>query len=261
MDGPRLPGITSPEEFLGFEIGADYHLATYEQLMAYWERLDQESDRLVVRSLGETAEGRPQLQAIITSPENHADLDRYREISARLAKAEGVSEEEARQLAAEGKAVVWIDGGLHATEVLGAHQLMQLVYDMASLDDPETRRFLDDVILLATHANPDGQALVSNWYMREQDPEARSTRGIPVLYEKYAGHDNNRDFYMVNLPETRNMNRVLYTEWYPQIVYNHHQTGPIPSRIFIPPFKDPMNPNIPPLVMRGINLVGSAMGL
>lgn len=258
VEGPRLDGITTPEAFLGFEIGADYHLATYEQFMEYWELLAEESDRMALRSIGETEFGRPQLQAILTSPENHADLDRYRDISARLARARG-DEAEARRLAEEGKTVIWIDGGLHATELLGAQQLMQLVYDMVSLDDDETRRFLDDIILLATHANPDGHALVANWYMRNPEPTARSSAGVPDLYQKYAGHDNNRDFYMGNLAETRNMNRVMYTEWYPQIVYNHHQTGPAGTVMFAPPFRDPMNHYLDPMLKTSLDQVGSAM--
>ncbi|HSM03755.1 MAG TPA: M14 metallopeptidase family protein [Longimicrobiales bacterium] len=258
VDGPRNAAITTPEAFLGFELGADYHLATYQQLMDYWEVLDQESDRMTLRSIGETQQGRPHFQAIITAPENHANLDRYREISSTLARAR-VGADQARALAAEGKAVIWIDGGLHATEVLGAQQLMQLVYDMVSLEDPETLRFLDDVVLLATHANPDGHALVANWYMRSDDPMQRSSQGVPELYQEYAGHDNNRDFYMANLDETRNMNRVMYTEWYPQIVYNHHQTGPAGTIMFAPPFRDPMNHYLDPLLKTSLDQVGSAM--
>jgi hypothetical protein len=136
---------------------------------------------------------------------------------------------------------------------------MRLVYDMVSLTDEETTRLLDDVVLLATHANPDGHALVVDWYMRHDDPMERSTGGVPVLYEKYAGHDNNRDFFMVNLPETRNMNRVAYTEWYPQIVYNHHQTGPQGTVMFAPPFRGPPNHNLDPLILTSLDQVGSAM--
>lgn len=259
VDGPRRSDVTTPEAFLGFEIGADYQLATYQQLMDYWALLAEESDRMVLRSIGDSEFGRPQLQAIITSPANHGNLDRYREISARLARVRGVDEAEARRLAAEGKAVIWIDGGLHATEVLGAQQLMQLVYDMVSLDDPETLRFLDDVVLLATHANPDGHDLVADWYMRHEDPLERTTSGVPDLYQKYAGHDNNRDFYMANLAETQNMNRVMYTEWYPQIVYNHHQTGPAGTVMFAPPFRDPMNHFLDPMLKTSLDQVGSAM--
>ncbi|MBW3533655.1 MAG: peptidase [Gemmatimonadetes bacterium] len=255
----RLPGITTPVAEFGFELGADYHLANYQQLMGYWTRLSRESDRMVLDTIGTTEEGRPQLMAIITSPENHRNLDRYRDIAARLAKAEGVSEIEAQRLASEGKAVIWIDGGLHATELLGAQQLMQLVYDMTSLTDAETLRFLDDVILLAIHANPDGHDLTADWYMRNPEPTARSSGALPVLYEKYAGHDNNRDFYMANLAETQNMNRVAYTEWFPQIMYNHHQSGPAGTVMFSPPFRDPPNYNIHPLVLTNLEQVGGHM--
>jgi hypothetical protein len=251
--------VTTPNEQFGFNIGDDYHLATYTQLEAYWRTLAQESPRMVLEEIGRTAEGRPQLMAIITSPENHAQLDRYRGIARRLALAEGVSDDEARALAREGKAVVWIDGGLHATEVLGAHQLMELVYQMVSRTDEETMRFLDDVILLAVHANPDGMELVSDWYMRNPVPEERSTSGLPRLYQHYVGHDNNRDFYMSNQPETENMNRVMYREWFPQIVYNHHQTGPAGTVMFAPPFRDPFNYNYDPLLPLGIEMVGAAM--
>ena len=131
--------------------------------------------------MGRTAGGRPQLMAIITSPQNHRNLDRYKNIARRLALAEGLTDEEARRLAADGKAVVWIDGGLHATEVLGAHQLMETVYQLVSLPDAETMRFLDDVIILAVHANPHGMELVSNWYIRNTEPTERTSGGIPRL--------------------------------------------------------------------------------
>ncbi len=251
--------VTTPEEQFGFQIGADYQLINYQQLVEYWKKLANESDRMVLDTIGYTEEGRPQLQAIISSPENIRNLDHYREISRRMAKAEGVTEAEAEQLAKEGKAVVWIDGGLHATEVVGAHQLMELVYRLNDYTDPETTRILNDVIVLATQVNPDGQDLVSNWYMREPDPLKRSTSNIPVLYNKYAGHDNNRDFYMSALEETTNINRSLYRVWFPQIVYNHHQTGPAGAVIFAPPFRDPPNHFLDPLILMGLDQVGSAM--
>ena len=251
--------VTSPEEQFGFEIGTDYELINYEQLHEYWIKLAGESDRMVLDTLGLTEEGRPHIQAIITSPDNHRNIDRYREISRRMAKAEEVSPSEALELAEEGKAIVWIDGGLHATEVLGAHQLTELVYRMNTNSDAETLRILDDVILLATHANPDGQSLVSNWYMRHEDELERSTAGVPVLYNKYAGHDNNRDFYMAALAESQNMNTSVYRVWYPQIVYNHHQTGPAGTVMFAPPFRDPPNHYLDPLIMTGLDQVGSAM--
>ena len=250
---------TSPTEQFGHEIGADYVLFNYTQLYDYWHVLADESERITVHDFGLTSEGRPQIMAIITSPENHRQIERYQEIAARLAHAEGVTEAEARELSQTGKAVVWIDGGLHATEVLGAQQLTELVYRMVTRDDAETLRILDDVILLAVHANPDGHELVADWYMRHDDPLERTTSGVPVLYNKYAGHDNNRDFYMSELAETTNMNRVMYREWFPQIVYNHHQTGPEGAIMFAPPFRDPPNHNLDPLIITSLDAVGAAM--
>ncbi len=255
--------VTTPEQEFGHMVGADYHLVNYAQLQAYWQKLATESDRMVLDTIGYSEEGRPQLMAILTSSENHQNLSRYKEIARRMALADGVSEAEARQLAEEGKAVVWIDGGLHATEVLGAQQLLELVYRLVSATDPETLRLLDDLIVLAVHCNPDGMDLVSDWYHRNDGsgvaPEDRSTSGIPVLYHHYAGHDNNRDFYMANLEETTNMLRVQYREWFPQIIYNHHQTGPQGTIMFAPPFRDPPNHFLDPLIMTSLEQVGTAM--
>jgi hypothetical protein len=250
--------ITSPKEFFGHNIGDDYWLATYDQFIDYWKKIDAESDRMQVLEIGKSAEGRPQLMAIVTSPENFKKLARYKEIAQKLAHAEGLTESDARALAKEGKAVVWIDGGLHATEVLGAAQLMETSYQLVTRNDDETRRILDDDIILLVHANPDGMQLVSSWYMREQDPTKRNMN-IPRLYQKYVGHDNNRDFYMSNQPESQNMNHVLYWEWFPQIMYNHHQTGPVGTVMFAPPFRDPFNYNYDPLVPMELDLVGAAM--
>ncbi len=251
--------VTSPREEFGFDIGADYHLVNYTQLEAYWQKLARESDRMVLREMGKTAEGRTQWVAILSAPENLKNLERYRQIAQRLALAQGLTDDEARQLAEEGKAVVWIDGGLHATEVLGSQQLIETVYELASRADPETERILRDVIVLAVPANPDGLQLVADWYNREPVPEKRSTAGVPRLYQKYIGHDNNRDFYLSSQPETKNMNRLMYRTWYPEIMYNHHQTGPVGTVIFSPPFRDPFNYNLDPMVVEGIDLVAAAM--
>src|SRR5450755_2479599 len=251
--------ITTPHEALGFDIGDDYHLANYTQLTAWWQKLAAEADRMKLVEIGKSEEGRPQWMAILTSPENHKHLARYKEIARKLALAEGLTNDQARTLAHEGKAVVWIDGGLHASEVLGAHQLMELVYQMVSRNDPETLRILNDVIILATHANPDGMELVSNWYMRQAEPSKRSLQNIPRLWQKYIGHDNNRDFYMSNMQESTNINRQLFDEWFPQIMYNHHQTGPVGAVMFAPPFRDPFNYNFDPLIPPLIEMVGSAM--
>jgi hypothetical protein len=255
----QAPKITTPKEALGFDVGDDYQLASYTQLSDWWKKLAAQSDRMKLVDIGQTEEGRSQYMAIITSPENFKMLNRYKEITRRLALAEGLTDDQARALAHEGKAVVWIDGGLHASEVLGAQQLLELVYEMVTRNDPETMRILNDVILLAVAANPDGMELVSSWYMREPDPARRRMSGLPRLYAKYIGHDNNRDFYMSNMKETTNMNHQLYHEWFPQIVYNHHQAGPAGTVLFAPPFRDPFNYNFDPLSMMELNLVSAAM--
>jgi len=251
--------ITSPFSFFGFQIGADYHLTNYTDALDYWKLLDKESDRILLEEIGMTAEGRPQFMAIVSSPGNLQNLDYYRDISEKLALAKGLNDEQARELASKGKSVIWIDGGLHATEVAGSHQLIETVYRMVSYNDDETMRILDDVILLAVFANPDGLELVGNWYMRKENPSERNTRDLPRLYQKYVGHDNNRDSYMVSQPETENMSRIMYRRWFPQIMYNHHQSGPNGMVVFVPPFRDPPNYNFDPLLVTGIQSVGLAM--
>src|ERR1700682_6126251 len=223
VTGSTQVRITSPRTQFGHNIGDDYFLVNYTQMIEYWHKLDRESDRMKMVRVGTSAEGRPMWMAIITSPENQKKLPRYQEISRRLALAENLTDALARALATEGKAVVWIDGGLHATEVLGAQQLIQMVYELVSRSDAETLRFLRDDIILCVPANPDGQDLVSDWYMREADTLKRTTSRLPRLYHKYAGHDNNRDAYMASQPETQAMDSILFRAWYPQIMYNHHQ--------------------------------------
>jgi hypothetical protein len=257
--GPAIAQtVTSPKQHFGFNIGDDYHLATYDQFQAYWQKIDKESPRLQVVEIGKTEEGRPHLAAIITAPENFAKIDRYKQISQQLHRARGLTDQQARALAKEGKAVVWIDGGLHATEVVGPHQLIETVYQLASRTDEETTRILRDVIVVAVHANPDGMQMVSKCYMQNANPQDRRTCS-PRLYEKYAGHDNNRDFYMSNVKESQNMNKFMYWEWLPQIMYNHHQTGPAGTVIFVPPFRDPFNHNLDPMIVTGLDMVGAAM--
>jgi hypothetical protein len=251
--------VTSPKAFFGFNLGDDYCLANYKQFTAYFKKLESESDRFRTVKIGLTEEGREQLMGIVTAPANHEKIAHYQAIARKLALAEGISPAEARKLALEGKAVVWIDGGLHASETLCAQALMETVYQLLSADDAETRRFLDDVIVLFVHANPDGMDLVADWYMKEADPRKRTLTGLPRLYQKYIGHDNNRDFYANTQAETQNMNRVMYRQWFPQIMYNHHQAGPPGTVMFIPPFRDPYNYRIDPLVMNGIDAVGAAI--
>src|SRR5215207_5885629 len=256
--GAAAQTVTTPKQHFGFSIGDDYNLATYDQFIGYWQKIDKESNKVQVMEIGKTEEGRPHLAAIVTAPENFAKIDRYKQIAQQLHRARGVTEAQARALAKEGKAVVWIDGGLHATEVVGAHQLIETVYQLVSRTDEETSRILRDVIVIAVHANPDGMQMVSKCYMQNADPAQRRTCS-PRLYNKYAGHDNNRDFYMSNTKESQNLNKLMYWEWNPQIMYNHHQTGPPGTVIFSPPFRDPFNYNFDPMIVTGLDMVGAAM--
>ncbi|WP_199417191.1 M14 family metallopeptidase [Chitinophaga silvatica] len=249
--------VPTPKEHFGFNIGDDYKLANYTQTEAYFKKLAA-SDRTKLVDIGLTEEGRHQYMLIISSPENIKKLDQYKNISQQLARAEGISETQAHSLSETGKAVVWIDGGLHATEVVGTHQLIETMWQLVSRNDAETMRILDNVIILCAHANPDGQELVSDWYMRDTDT-AKRNMSIPRLYEKYVGHDNNRDFYMMNMKESQNISNQLFVEWLPQIMYNHHQRGPAGSVLAGPPYRDPFNYVYDPLIVTSIDAVGAAM--
>lgn len=251
--------ITDPVTVLKTKPGSDYFLANYKQVTEWLQRVAQESDRMKLVSIGKTAEGREQYMAIISSPENIRNIDKYRGISQQLALAKGLTDDQAKALAADGKAVVWIDAGLHATEVVNAQSHVQLIHEMLTGTDAETMRILNDTVGLYVFANPDGLDLVANWYMRPTDKTKRNTNSIPVLYQKYIGHDNNRDSYASTQPETTNLNRAAYREWFPQILYNQHQTGPVGTVVFIPPFRDPYNFNNEPLVINQTDAVGTAM--
>jgi hypothetical protein len=249
--------ITPPEEFLGFKVGADFHLATYEQALGYIELLDGETPRLKVFDMGPTSFERRQKYAVISSEENMAKLDDYKEICRKLSLARGVSEEEARRMAGGGKAIVWIDGGLHAREVVGSHANIQLAYDLVSAEDPLSQQIRDNVILVLVWTNPDGMTLIADWYNKNVGTEYEMS-ALPVLYQKYAGHDNNRESHIANLQETRNTHKLVNHEWFPVLYYNQHQTGPFPARIWISPTAEPANPNVHPLVRRYENFLGTA---
>jgi len=251
--------IPTPKEFFGFNIGDNYMLANYSQTEAYLKKLAAASDRCKYTVIGKTEEGRDEFMLVISSPENLKNLDHYKSISQQLAHAENLTDAQAHHLAREGKTIIWIDGGLHATEVAATQQLIETAYQLLSRNDSETIDILDKVILLLTHVNPDGMELVSDWYMRNPVPEDRSLEHVPRLYEKYAGHDNNRDFYMLNLKETQNIARQLFVEWIPQIMYNHHQAGPPGSILAGPPYRDPFNYVFDPLVMTSLDALGAAM--
>jgi hypothetical protein len=249
--------VTTPKEFFGHNIGDDYWLPNYTQFLAYWQKIAKQSPRAHLDTIGLTAEGRPQLSMVVSSPENIRNLAHYKDIAKKLAYAE-ISDAEAHALAKEGKAIMWIDGGLHASEVLGANQLIETNYQFLTMNDEETLRILKDVIIVFVHANPDGMELIANWYNQEPDPKKKNMN-VPRLYQKYIGHDDNRDFYMSNQNETTNMNKRMYLEWYPQIVYNHHQTGPAGAVMFAPPFRDPANYFFHPSMITGLDMVGAAI--
>lgn len=260
LSGPAYAqNIPSPEEILGFKVGADYHLATYEQALLYFRALDKASPMMDVFTMGKTSMGKEMICALVSSEENMRHLDRYKEISKKLALAEEITAEEARRLSEEGKAIVWIDGGLHADEVAGAQQMLQLAYDVLASNDPDTRRIRENVILILVFTNPDGMQLVADWY-HSNIGSPYEVSPMPWLFTKYTGNCNNRDSYMNNMVETQNITRVLNKEWFPQILLNHHQRAPFPARIWIPPNSEPHNPNVHPLVIRGKNLLGAAMG-
>jgi hypothetical protein len=250
--------IPSPKSHFGFNIGDDYKLANYSQAEAYFKKLAGISNRVILSSIGETEENRRQYIMVISSPANLKKITSYKEISQKLARAEGLTDEAAKKLSLEGKPIVWIDGGLHATEMVATQQLIEIYYKLLSANDAETMRILDNVIIILSQVNPDGQELVANWYMQEQDT-AKRNMNVPRLYQKYIGHDNNRDFYMMNMKESTNIARQQYIEWMPQIIYNHHQTAPAGAVVAGPPYRDPFNYVYDPLLITGIDGVAASM--
>jgi hypothetical protein len=252
----RLP---TPESVFGFRPGADYKLATYDQAIEYFKKLAAASQHVKLVEAGKTSQGRPMYFALVSSPDNLAKIDHYREIARRLAHPQGLTDAEARKLAREGKAFVHIDGGLHSTEVAGPAHIPQLLYDLVNgADDPDIRAMLDQVVvLLWPTINPDGQQMVAEWYMKNVGTPYELS-GLPRLYQEYVGHDNNRDAYMLNMVESRVLEHT-WRQWEPQIIYVHHQTGPFPTRIWLPPFSEPVGIDAPFLMSREVNMIGMAI--
>jgi hypothetical protein len=251
--------IPAPEDILGFKVGADYRLITYDQAIDYLKKITSVSDRIKLREMGKTTLGLPMYYAIISSPENLVNLEKYQEIIKKLSLGKGLSPSEAEKLSRQGRAVVYIDGGLHASECAPAQHLVQLAYDLVTARDEKTLNLLNEVICLLVFANPDGMNMLADWYHKHVGTPFEVSP-MPFLYHYYAGHDNNRDAYLANLKETQHITRLVNQEWYPVILYNHHQTAPFPARIWIPPNSEPTNPNVHPLIVRWQNLIGSAMG-
>ncbi|TXH21812.1 MAG: peptidase [Chitinophagaceae bacterium] len=249
--------ITSPKEFFGFNIGDSYQLANYTAMEKYFKLVTSQTDRARIEDIGKTEEGRTQYMMIVSAPENMKNIAEYKQISQQLARAE-ISVAEANSLAKKGKAIVWIDGGLHSTETVATQQLVELYYQLLTRTDEETLEILNNTIILLSNVNPDGTELVSNWYMQNKDSSKRNM-SIPRLYQKYIGHDNNRDFYMINMKETKNIVQQHYIEWMPQIIYNHHQSAPAGAVVAGPPYRPPYNYDYDPLIITQIDGIGASM--
>jgi hypothetical protein len=250
--------ILSPEEVLGFQVGADRKLADWSQIAGYFRELSRASDRVVLEELGETTEGKPFLMAIISDPANLKDLENFRQIQKRLADPRSLPEGPEGEIEA-GKVVVLVTCSIHSTEIAAAQMSLEFAYEMATGSDPETREILNNVLfLLVPSLNPDGIDIVTRWYRQTLGTPAEGL-GPPILYHRYAGHDNNRDWYMFTQKETRLAVGKIHNRWHPQIVLDLHQMGAYGARIFIPPFIDPIDPNVDPTLQAAIMQLGAAM--
>jgi hypothetical protein len=256
----RSVAIPSPKSVLGFTPGDDRTIADWSQITNYFERLDRASDRVLVQTLGQSTLKRPLIVAFISARENILALEKYKDIQRQLADPRLVTQKLQRdRLIAQGKVVVAISCSIHSTEIVASQMSMQLAYDLATAQEADTREILQNTILLLIPSpNPDGIDIVANWYRKTLGTPYEG-KEPPELYHHYAGHDDNRDWFMLNLKETQQITRLLWHEWFPQIVYDVHQQGSNGSRFFIPPFYDPPNPNIAPLLLRQVGLMGHKM--
>lgn len=249
--------IPSPKSVLGFTPGDERTVAGWSQITDYFERLDRASERVLVQTLGQSTLKRPLIVAFISARENILALAKYKEIQQQLADPRKITQNVQRdRLLANGKVVVAISCSIHSTEIVASQMSMQFAYELATAQDAGTREILQNTILLLIPSpNPDGIDIVANWYRKTLGTPYEG-REPPELYHHYAGHDDNRDWFMLNLKETQLITRLLWHDWFPQIVYDVHQQGSNGSRFFIPPFYDPPNPNISPLLLRQVGLIG-----
>ena len=252
-----VEAVPSPRSVLGFSPGDDRTIAGWREIVNYFQLLDRASERIEVQIIGETTGRRPLPVAFISAPENIRELSKYKEIQRRLADPRTVATDAERdRLLGEGKTVVAISCSLHSDEIVASQMSMQLAFELATAQDATTREILQNTILmLIPSANPDGVQLVADWYRKTLGTPFEGSEP-PELYHHYAGHDNNRDWFMLNLRETRLVTRLFWKEWFPQIVYDMHEQGAKGSRFFIPPFYDPANPRIAPLLLRQVGVIG-----
>ena len=252
--------VQTPSQFLGFEVGADRNLADYKQIRSYFKALDAASDRVEIETLGKTTLGEEMIMAIISSEENLRNKDKYKEIAHKLADPRGLSKAQIDSLVNEGKGILLITCNIHSTEIGSSQMAMEWAYKLATAQDPETKKRLNDVIvLLVPSLNPDGETMVTDWYRKYVGTKYEGG-AMPYLYHHYVGHDDNRDWYMLTQIETKNVNRMVYHEWFPQFWLDEHQMGSYGPRIYIPPNADPVAKLVNPLVHRGNNLMGATMG-
>ncbi len=254
-------GIRSPEEYFGFPVGADRKLADYKEITEYLTELASESPWIDIETIGTTTLGRPFVMAVISTPKNLTNLGRYKEISRRLSDPRDLSDEEAMELAREGKTFVMITCNLHSTEIGSAQMSAQLAYEIASGKNQTLLAALEETVLfLIPSLNPDGLQMVVDWYEKWIDTEYEGCR-MPWLYHHYAGHDNNRDWFMVNLDETRAVFELYFESVIPQVVLDMHQMWSTGARLFLPQFYPPANVNVDPILYREIGLLGYIMQL
>lgn len=254
---PARTTVPSPQSVLGFKPGDDRTIADWRQITDYFSRLDKASDRVNVQTIGQSTLRRPIIAAFISARENLLALNRYQDIQRKLADPRTVQNQlERERLFRDGKVVVAIACSIHSTEIVASQMSMQLAFELATAQDSPTREILQNTILiLLPSSNPDGIDIVANWYRKTLGTPFEG-KEPPELYHHYSGHDDNRDWFMLNLKETQVITRLFWKEWFPQIVYDIHQQGPNGSRFFIPPFYDPPNPNIAPLLLRQVGLLG-----
>ncbi len=252
--------VRSPKDVLGFHPTDDRTIADWAQITRYFRELDKDSPRVEVREIGKTTLGKPMIAAFISDESNIKKLEYYRGINAKLADPRTIGNDaELRGLLENGKAIVSISCSIHSTEIVASQMSMNLAYELASAGDPETEQILENTILiLIPSSNPDGVDIVADWYRKTVGTKSEGT-SPPELYHFYAGHDNNRDWFMMNLDETRAITKLFWREWFPQIVYDVHQMGRNGARFVIPPFFDPPNPRIDPLILREVGVIGYKM--